>query len=259
MIERSRPAVVAVTIPGLIATVLVFVVAAVCVRLGFWQLDRLEERRTQNVMLEGRMNAPVVQLSAGTVDTAGLRYRRASATGRWDGERTIVFPGRAFRGAPGVHLLTPLVFEGAAVLVNRGWVPAADAASVDPVLFEIADSASVSGLLLPFPGSDASLAQRARPVADSGFRRVWFSINEKALRGQFPYRLLDLELRLRAENTSGYPLPLPAPVLDEGPHLGYALQWFSFALIAIGGWLAMVLHSRSARVRAREPRAAPAD
>jgi surfeit locus 1 family protein len=256
--EYRRPSGLAITIPGLVGTVLVFVVAAACVRLGFWQLDRLEQRRARNVLLAARMDAPVVDLTPATADTAGLRFRTAAAAGEWDGTRTIVFPGRAFRGVPGVHVLTPLrMGSGAAVLVNRGWVPAADAATIDTSFFTLSDSARVSGLILAFPGTDESLAQRAGPVPDSGFRRVWFSVDEAALRRQFPYRLLDLELRLQHadDRASGYPLPLPPPVLDEGPHLGYALQWFAFALIAVGGWLAMVLHSRLPGSRAREARA----
>jgi hypothetical protein len=38
-----------------------------------------------------------------------------------------------------------------------------------------------------------------------------------------------------------YPTALGAPPLDAGPHLGYALQWFSFALIGFVGWFALVL------------------
>src|SRR5690606_37496818 len=43
-----------------------------------------------------------------------------------------------------------------------------------------------------------------------------------------------------------YPARLGPPVLDEGPHLGYALQWFAFALVGIIGWFALVIRSRSA-------------
>ena len=39
------------------------------------------------------------------------------------------------------------------------------------------------------------------------------------------------------------PARLPLPPLDEGPHLSYAFQWFSFAAIALGG-LGIVLLNR---------------
>jgi cytochrome oxidase assembly protein ShyY1 len=34
---------------------------------------------------------------------------------------------------------------------------------------------------------------------------------------------------------SRVPIPNGVPVLDEGPHLSYAIQWFSFAILAIIG------------------------
>jgi cytochrome oxidase assembly protein ShyY1 len=32
--------------------------------------------------------------------------------------------------------------------------------------------------------------------------------------------------------------------MDEGPHFGYAIQWFSFAIIAIVGWTALLLRRK---------------
>jgi cytochrome oxidase assembly protein ShyY1 len=38
------------------------------------------------------------------------------------------------------------------------------------------------------------------------------------------------------------------PALDEGPHRSYALQWFSFAVIALVGAALMVARERRGRV-----------
>jgi surfeit locus 1 family protein len=245
----------------LIATVLVFLVAGVCVRLGFWQLDRLEQRRERNAALAANMAAQPIQLTASLVDTAGLRLRRALADGTYDGDRSIVLPGRSLRGVPGVHLLTPLILDGGtAVLVNRGWVQAADAATIPDTFFTEHSRAHVNGILISFPSAIASLAPPTSPQPDSAFRRVWFAIDDRSLRRQFPYRLLNVQLQLLPEpDAPSWPIRLPAPMLDPGPHMGYAFQWFSFALIAIGGWTAMVLRSRTARAGIREPRKADTD
>src|SRR5690606_13168983 len=134
-------------------------VAAVCVRLGIWQLDRLGQRRERNAALEARLDVAPVTLTGLPADTAGLTYRRARARGAFDGERTIVLPGRSYRGSPGVHVLTPLRLGGSGpgILVNRGWVPAADGATVplDSLRTASADT-TVEGILLPFPGRSES-------------------------------------------------------------------------------------------------------
>lgn len=234
---------------GLAGTVVLFLAIALFVRLGVWQLDRREERRARNRALVERMDAATLSLDATVRDTAGLRYRMGRAVGEWDGARSIVLPGRSYHGSPGAYVLTPLrLDDGTAVLVNRGWAPAADAATVDSTLFEVRGEAEVEGLLVGFPGHEASLAPRAPlPAAagQNGFRRVWYAIDEDALRAQFPYRLLPITLQPLAEGgPPGRPVRLDPPALDEGPHFGYAVQWFSFAGIGLVGWLALLLRSR---------------
>jgi surfeit locus 1 family protein len=245
MTRAARP--LRMTVRGLIGTGLVFAIAAICVRLGFWQLDRREQRQAVNEVLTARMDAPPIPIIGSLPDTAGLRFRLASAEGAWDGERSIVLPGRSYQGVPGAHVLTPLrLSTGSGILVNRGWMPAPDAATVDSTVLDIHGAARVEGLIEAFPGHEASLAQRAGTVTGTGsFRRVWYAIDETALRGQFPYRLLDISLRLMpSPDAPTYPVRLAAPAMDEGPHLGYAIQWFSFAAIALIGWGVMVVRSR---------------
>jgi surfeit locus 1 family protein len=263
---------------ALAAAVLIFL------RLGFWQLGRLDERRALNSAVAARLAAPPLPDLAGLQDTAGVFYRTVMVTGTYDHERSIILPGRAYRGVPGVYLLTPLRVDGRAeaVLVNRGWIPSPDAASIDIADFEVVGQVEARGLVLPFPDDAQSLARRrpapARASQAGGFRRVWFVVDQAELRGQFPYELLPAIVQelsagdqppavrygggfaaaagragTQAEpGRSRYPVRLDPPPLDEGPHLGYALQWFSFAIIGVTGWIALLLGGRRAQ-RAAAP------
>lgn len=270
--NRAEPRILAITPAGIVGTLLLAVVVIVCVRLGVWQLSRLEERRALNAGIAARLVAPAVGDAVALADTAGLLYRAVTVRGVFDGDRSVVLPGRSRRGLPGVYLLTPLLLSGRgdAVLVNRGWVPSADAATIDVADFAVHDTVDVHGLVLPFPGRSQSLApgeRGPRSTDPAPFRRVWFALDEHALREQFPYTLMPALLQELADQQAAgsaaaataaggptgaarYPARLDPPPLDEGPHLGYALQWFGFALIGLIGWIALV-------VRSRTPRAAP--
>jgi surfeit locus 1 family protein len=236
---------VQITPKGIAGSIAVFVVAALCVRLGFWQLDRLGQRQAYNAALAARMHTEPLVLGGAPADTTGLRFRRVTASGTWDGERSIVLPGRSHRGTPGGYVLTPLrLDDGTAVLVLRGWAPAADGATVPPDALEADGSQSVTGTIDAFPGQSQTLAPRADSDAIT-FRRVWYAIDEPALRGQFPYVLANVMIRMeQTEDARRLPIALEPPPLDEGPHLGYAIQWFSFAAIALIGWVAMLLRRR---------------
>lgn len=229
---------------GLIGSLLLLAVVLTCLRLGFWQLDRRQQRIAVNQHIAARMELPPLASAAALDDTAAV-YRRAAIAGSYDVARSIVLPGRSLMGAPGVHLVTPLRIDATrALLVNRGWVPAPDGATIAVDSFPItADGAR--GLLLPFPGSGSEPGPVRDALADSGFRRVWFTLDAAALRAQFPYELAPVMLQqLPQPGGSGYPRPVEPPALDQGPHLSYAIQWFSFAAIGVIGWLALLLRGR---------------
>ena len=187
----------------IIGTLLVLVIAAVCIRLGFWQLARLEEKRTINAALAERSAQPSVRLSSALRDTVGLIFRPAVASGQYDNERTIIFPGRSHRGQPGVLVLTPLrLAGGSAVLVQRGWVPSADGVSVDLEPMRVDSAVTVSGLVLTFPGAENTRGARAQTTeATDSFRRNWFRVDSEELHAAFPYPLLPLLLQRLPDTT----------------------------------------------------------
>lgn len=194
------------------------VVAALCVTAGVWQLGRLEQRRTRNAALAARLALPAIELWSG-ISADSARQRRVVARGVYDfaGERT--WPGRSFEGTPGVALITPLrLADGAAVLVDRGWVPSPDAFHVDHAPYREPERAVAQGIALVPP--------RGRGDVDpSGF---------------LPF-VIQLET---PEPVRGLPRRWPAPAFDNGPHLSYAIQWFSFALIALVGTAVLIRRGR---------------
>lgn len=246
---------------GVLGTVAVFLVAALCIRLGFWQLERRADRLERNQVVASRIDAEPVTLPTMPPDTSGLAFRRAVVQGRADPGGTFVLAGRSLRGMPGVHVFTPVRLDRSAVLVNRGWLPAPDAASVDAASLRIDGPVTVAGILLPFPDVDLE-GERA------GFRATWFRLDGDAIRGQYGYDVAPLYLQATAvmgtpEAPADAPLPLDPPALGAGPHLAYAVQWFSFAAVFLLGWAALLMRSRSRPAgpdhRNGHPRPGPVD
>lgn len=243
---------VRVTTAGVLGSVAALVVAGTCVRLGIWQLHRLAERKTLNAAVEARLLDPPLDLATPPSDTVGLLYRRVRLRGTYDNAHAIVIAERTFQGNPGVHLLTPLRLPGGAILVNRGWLPSPDARTVDIAPFDTTGVVAVVGLVRPFRANRT----RAQPPAPGEFQRVWYDYDPTIPR-HFPYPVAPVyvqALPAPAPTTGGLrlgPQTLPArlapPQLSNGPHLSYAIQWFSFALIAVVGWLTVATHSGALR------------
>lgn len=240
--------------PGAIAaTILAFIAAGVCVRLGFWQLDRLEWRVEHNRVVSERLALPPLPVTSAALDTTGLAYRRVELRGAFDDARTFVLAGRAHQGMPGVHLITPLRLEGGGgvVLVNRGWLRAPDAATVHLEPSRVDGTVRLTGLAVPFFAKRASDDGERRdrssapirvdhPGPDDRAAPVWFRPDDDAVRASLPYPVADFIVQAlpedAGEGAASQPIPLEPPELDRGPHLGYAIQWFSFAAVALIGW-----------------------
>ena len=225
-------------------------VAAGCVRLGFWQLERLETRRAQNALVAERLDAPPAPLGEVLRDTAGVRFRRASASGTFDYANEIAISSRTRQGSPGVNLVTPLRRAGSdtAVLVNRGWVYSPDGMTVDFGRWRETDTASVTGYLV-----DIGRGEEGRVTTSTSARAVR-RLDRDSLATRFPYPVAPVVLVALGDSTppgDSVPVRLAAPIIDEGPHKGYAMQWFAFAFIAIAGMLFAVRAERRGRPSAR--------
>jgi surfeit locus 1 family protein len=229
---------------GVLGAAFILAMCALCVRLGFWQLDRLEQRRARNaVVLAGMRQAPRLTDASLVAevrrDPARLVYRRVAARGRYLPELELVLRGRVEYGRPGVHLATPLLLEGdsAVLLVNRGWVPAPDGAAPRAIPAPPAGVVTVEGILQEVPVTQDRGGRSVSARGDTTYRRLDRAVAQARL--QRP--ILPMYLQLLGDTGAAaraarvLPVAVPPPPLDEGPHLGYAIQWFSFALIGIIG------------------------
>jgi surfeit locus 1 family protein len=205
------------------------IAALVCARLGVWQMNRLRERREVNRLALQARAAPTVQLDGEMTGDSSLIERRVTAAGRYDHAHDLVLRGKAYQGAPGVEIVTPLVFPGGrtAVLVNRGFVPAPDALTVETDSLREPGEVRVEGIALGVPsGSGAPLAR--------GDRTSWSRLDLEALASRLPYTLAPIYIRQLPDTAlPRFPRRLAAPPIDDGPHLNYVVQWFAFAIMAI--------------------------
>lgn len=215
--------------------------AGLFVRLGFWQLRRLDERRAFNSILSERLASPPTDVAQLPTDTALGHYRRASATGVLQWDREVVYAGRSRNGSPGVNILTPLRLAGGRLLmVNRGWAYSPDAGSIDLTKWREHDSVRVTGFVETWVGVPRAGAKPADPPKLHSLQRA--AIEAAVREPVMPYLLVQTsDSAYRADSV---PVRLTLPVLDEGPHLNYALQWFGFALIAVVGGVVLFVRSR---------------
>ncbi len=223
---------------NLIFVILGSIFALVCLRLGFWQLSRLSERKALNRELSARATTAPVPMNQLPKDTGAAHFRRVRVSGVYDYTHEIYVTNRTRNGSPGVQLVTPLRVAGTdtAVLVTRGWVYAPDGMTIERSRWKEPDTLNGDAFVEFFNtgNGNAKLAGR-----DRSYR--W--LDERTLAQDFPYPIAPYHLILISGGAAAGPnVPprLDVPPLDEGPHQSYAIQWFSFATISIIGMFLFV-------------------
>jgi len=223
----------------IVAVVIGVLVSLLFIRLGVWQLDRLEERREENATIESRATEPVRPLE-GVLgqhdgDVGAMMHRHVSVEGVYRTNEEFFSIGRADGETRGTLVATPMdLDDGTVLIVVRGLVPpdtqGPPAEGYAPqggrvaVEGRIDDGERPTAIGEPEP-ENGKLTSLSR--LDLSYINEW--IDGDVL----PVTLL-LEGQLLSD-LRGTPVRFTPEELTEGSHLGYAVQWFAFALIvAIG-------------------------
>ena len=224
----------------LFATLLVFTGTALCIRLGVWQLDRLEGRRAFNAQVQSMRALSALDLNREQpADIAEMEWRAVKVAGEYDFANQMALRNQYNDGEAGYHLMTPLLFSGTAVLVDRGWIPAdGNSAPGDWRKYDEGGAVNLSGQIRLGQGKPA-FGGVADALPEDGSRlEIWNNADVARIAGQLPYPILPVYVQPDADqNDATPPIPFqPQIELTEGPHFGYALQWFTFAAILFVGY-----------------------
>ncbi|MFO7624523.1 MAG: SURF1 family protein [Anaerolineales bacterium] len=227
----------------ILTTLLVVLAMGVMARLGIWQLDRLEQRRTFNARVQAQLDQPALDLSqtlqtgaASQRELEGMEYRDIFVSGEYDFSQEVALRNQVYENQLGVHLFTPLKISGSehTILVNRGWAPFDDFTEGNLSRYREEGQVMVRGVIrVSQERPELGRAVDPTPGADGQRLESLLAANVERIALQAPYPLLPVYIQQSTDPAwSGPPYRAELELtLTEGSHLGYALQWFSFALI----------------------------
>ncbi len=210
--------------------------AVVCVGLGQWQFARRAEAQAQISLLNANYDAEPRDL-ASVVDTESdntdsIKWSPVTAQGEYLASETVYVRNRPLAGRIGFHMLVPFeTTDGLVFVVDRGWVDSnADnsAPANEPRLPQ--GIVTITARLYP---SEPTIAGRSAPDGQIATIHVPTMVagHENSVDKWFG--------QIATESPAGtLGIEFTKPVLDEGPHLSYALQWYVFAIMAFValGW-----------------------
>lgn len=212
----------------LVPAVAMLIITAILLKLGFWQLNRLEYKKAlmnsieESILGEPKSNDKSLQHVKS--------YEKIKLKGRFLPKQTIFVYGQrsAFRVKHGYYVLTPFqTNDGDIILVARFWITY----QMKPIILDkiIEDTSEQEIIGITLPGERKGLFAPSNDIA----QKIWFTIDldeaSRALGININHiYLLGTDIQNNIEGVA----PLYATHLSKirNDHLEYALTWFTLAI-----------------------------
>lgn len=234
-----------------VVTVATAAAMAITASLGFWQLDRAQQKLDLQAMIDQRQGAAPVTASEllAARDMSSLHFRQVRLRGTWDPAHTVYLDNRTMDGQTGFVVVTPFHLSGndASLLVQRGWV-LRNFQDRDrlPTLDTPNSEMEIAGHLAPPPS-------RYFELGESGSGPIRQNIDIAAFARETGVALLlDVSLQQSGDDASQLKRNWPHFAVDVHKHYGYAGQWFG--LCALLGFLYVWFQIIQPRRRRRQDR-----
>jgi cytochrome oxidase assembly protein ShyY1 len=215
---------------------LVVLLAAVCVLLGNWQMDRREQARDVISAIESNYDREPVEFAAvpQIFETASEadEWTPVTLRGEYDVAGQRIVRNRPLNGRPGYEVLVPLrLASGAAVIVDRGWLPIGNNKAGHPDEVPAAPEGDVTVVVRMKPGeADVNRGAPEGQLASIRLEDYAAELDYPVYTGA--YGMMATEDPAPATQ----PVAIPKPAIDEGPHLSYSMQWYAFGLLFFVGY-----------------------
>ncbi|MDX3908268.1 MAG: SURF1 family protein [Sphingobium sp.] len=227
------------------AVTIAFMLFAILVALGTWQVERRNWKHALIRQVEARIHAPPVPVP-GPAAWAGITaekdaYRRVVVRGRYVNDRETYVRATTVRGS-GYWVMTPLrTDEGYIVLINRGFVPPA----MRKAHSTVTTPTTVIGLLRITEPKGGFLRGNDAAADRWHSRDVTAIAGARSLSNVAPY-FIDAQAEPMGKDT---PVGGLTVVTFSDNHLVYALTWYSLSLIVLGGTVVLIRRDSRARQR----------
>jgi len=214
--------------PSIGMTLATLVVMAVCIKLGLWQYNKAEAKQALQRQLENSALAAPVSLPKAI--TEEWRYRRVKFVGTYEPRYQVLLDNQVESTVAGYHVLTPirLANSNQYVLVNRGWVTGTLDRKQPVIKTPEGQQEIVGDIFIPL----TKFFTLEEPQAiDGKWQVVWQHMDMQRYAKAVPFEVRPFVVRLDPLSMAGgFSRNWPRPGERVTIHLGYAYQWFGFAL-----------------------------
>jgi len=218
--------------PSILPAVAALATFSLLLVLGFWQLDRADQKVALYEKFLEKSELDPVHLNQELFpdNLEKLQWRRSYVSGYYVEGRLFLLDNQVLGGEPGYFVFSPFAIAGTGrrVMVNRGWVPAGYYRDTLPDIHTPEGTLILEGVLAPPPATGLLLGGGVEEKMEMGVSRMQ-NIDLKVLEAILGYKLLPYVIQLGPSAPGGYTREWGMPGSGAERHHGYAFQWFALA------------------------------
>jgi cytochrome oxidase assembly protein ShyY1 len=200
------------------------------VNLGLWQLERAAEKEDLITEEANRRNQPPVLFNELPRDAHHLSGTVVRLKGEYVPGRIFLLDNRVLKGKVGFEVLVPYRESGGVLaLVNRGFVPMGRTREETPVIPSLITSTFAAGSL--YISVENRFIAEEETIEVANWPRIVQTGDPLVLQQLIGEDLYPHIFRLTESDPNALPRFWPTTIMLPVKHKGYALQWFTMALV----------------------------
>ncbi|MBV1959257.1 MAG: SURF1 family protein [Pseudomonadales bacterium] len=226
---------------------------AAFISLGYWQVHRAEEKSALQQAYESAGAKPVAEINAQSGKLSELLYHRVRLVGHLEADNQILLDNQTHKTTAGYHVLTPIRLSNSdrRVMINRGWVAGTSVRTQLPVFDTPTNEVVITGTVVPLPSRSPLIGDDVKPDIEN--EKAWFYFDSKYY--QEKKNIAVGEFWVQQEPDTDYGFVRIWGVYDAKVmmHVGYAIMWFSFAVIMLAIYLSMSISRKTLDAKKQDP------
>ena len=214
-----------------------FIVLIVCVpvfiKLGLWQYNKAKLKQDIQTSYNASLDYDALSLPAKLENLDEWKYKKIKITGHYETKYQILLDNQVEDSRAGFHVVTPLKIEGRNdyVLVNRGWVVGKATHTDLPAIITPAEKVEVIGLVW-VPSKKIFTLESVHEK--SRWNQVWQHMDLERYQNNVPINVLPIVIKLDSHSQAGgFVRNWQLPAQKIATNMGYAYQWFGFAVASL--------------------------
>lgn len=237
--------------PGLIPTLATLFIFPLLLTLGFWQLDRADQKQAlfdDYIKTSSLMPADIKEVMNQVSPDENIVWRHGVLAGSYVGTKVMLLDNQVLSGTAGYHVYQAFQASGTDqwILINRGWVGAGSYRDTIPDIAGAEGPVDLTGAITDFPSAPGIVLEGQATGREEMTPRVvrLQMITQQSAEQILGHTIFPYVFRLGADSPSGLVREWPQPGSGMERHLGYAFQWFSLAVVLLVIYISLNLRRR---------------